>query len=771
MSAIVGALLLAGVGLGAPAGPASGETPTPIGKRIEGFKLRDFRGAWHALDDFKESRLVVVAFLGTECPLVTLYGGRLAELATEMASKGVTFLGINSNQQDSITEIDHFVRRFDITFPMLKDVGNVVADLFGAIRTPEVFVLDQERVVRYWGRVDDQYGIGFARAEPTRKDLVIAVEELLEGKPVSQPVVRAPGCYIGRVRQPNESSEVTYSKQIARIFQNRCQECHRSGEIAPFALTSYDEAVGWAETIREVVEQQRMPPWHASPEYGHFINDARLTEEEKQQIATWVANGAPQGDPKDLPEPPNFVEGWRIPEPDLVLEMPHEFTVPAEGVVDYKHIMVDPGFTEDKWIQFAEAKAGNRSVVHHIIVFIRPPESRRDDLKVEGDFGGGRFLVATAPGARPLMLDEGYGKLVPAGSKLVFQMHYTPNGTRQTDRSSVALKFADPSKVKRKVSVANPGQFAFRIPPHEENYKIAATHFFRRDTLLVSLFPHMHKRGKSFRYEVFYPDGRHEILLDIPRYDFNWQNSYVLETPLHLPRGSKMLCTAYFDNSENNLANPDPNASVTWGEQTWQEMMFGFFEWAPLKEDAFKSNKTRTEEFLELATNGPVSIDTKMISLAQRASGSIEDFHRFADALRDELPQLDRVCVTVLDGEQFRVAVASEGAMVNNGYAETGFARLANGFSLAKYALQRQTIVHHDLSKAIGFDLKLLARSFRSSMHIPFILNGKPATINLWSGEGNAFPDQATKLIESIVDSAVPTRTVSSAATESSAKG
>ncbi|MFO0945526.1 MAG: redoxin domain-containing protein [Planctomycetota bacterium] len=771
MSGFVGALLMVGVTFGAPAAPEKSEVTSPIGKKIPDFKLRDFRGTWHSLEDLKDSKLVVVAFLGTECPLVTLYAGRLEELSNEFAAKGVTFIGINSNQQDSITEIDHFVRRFDLHFPMLKDPGNTVADLFGAIRTPEIFVLDQDRVIRYWGRVDDQFGIGFAREKPTRRDLVVAIDELLEGKPVSMPVVTAPGCFIGRVRQPKESSEVTYSKQISRIFQNRCQECHRAGEIAPFALTSYEEAVGWSETIREVVQEQRMPPWHASPEHGHFLNDARLTEEEKKQIETWVANGSPEGDPKDLPEPPKFAEGWRIPEPDLVLEMPYEFEVPAEGVVDYKHIMVDPGLTEDKFIQFAEAKAGNRSVVHHIIVFIRPPESRRDDLKVEGDFGGGRFLVATAPGARPMMLEEGYGKLIPAGSKLIFQMHYTPNGTKQKDRSSIALKFADSTKVKRKVSVANPGQFAFRIPPHEENYKMAATHFFRRDTQIIAFLPHMHKRGKSFKYEVFYPDGRHQVLLDIPRYDFNWQNSYVLDKPLEVPRGTKMVCTAHFDNSANNLAHPNPNDSVTWGEQTWQEMMFGFFEWAPVKEDAYKSDKTRTEEFLELAHDGPAMIDTKLIDLARRASQSFEDFQRFADALRDELPQLDRVCVTLLDGDLFRVAAASEGSEVNNGYAETGFERLANGFTLAKYAKDKQTVIHPDLAKAIGFDLRLLARSFRSSMHIPFILDGKPATMNLWSGEGNAFPEPAKRLIEALFDTAAPTRIVSSTSTNSANEG
>ena len=318
-----------------------------IGRSVD-FTLRDYRGKVHSLEDYKDSQLVVLVVLGTQCPLAKSYAPRLADLAAEYDSQGVTFLGVNSNQQDSITAIAAYARIHKIKFPILKDVGNELADRLGAVRTPEVFVLDEKRRVRYWGRIDDQYGfndsyIAYQLPAPRRRDLAVALDELLAGKEVSQPEAEAVGCFIGRAPKPTEG-DVTYCDQIARIFQDRCVECHRTGEIAPFPLTSYEESLGWGETILEVVEQQRMPPWFADPKVGHFENEARLTDQEKQFIRQWVGAGCPQGDPAKLPEPRVFVDGWNIPQPDLVVAMSDKpFRIPAEGVVDYKHYTVDPG--------------------------------------------------------------------------------------------------------------------------------------------------------------------------------------------------------------------------------------------------------------------------------------------------------------------------------------------------------------------------------------------------------------------------------------------
>ncbi|MBX7165339.1 MAG: redoxin domain-containing protein [Pirellulales bacterium] len=552
--------------------------PSPLGRSITDFALQDYRGKPFRLAELSDQKLVVVAFLGTECPLAKLYAPRLQQLAEKYRSQGVAFVGIDANRQDGVTEIAQLAKAARVDFPMLKDVGNVVADQFGAVRTPEVFLLDGDRKVRYWGRIDDQYGIGYQRETATRTDLAAAIDDLLADRDVTVAETPAPGCRIGRVREVLPGSEVTYSSQVARILQERCVACHRPGEIAPFALQSYAEVAGWAETIREVIHDGRMPPWHANPAYGKFANDARLTPEEIRTIDEWVAHGAPEGDPAELPEAKQFTAGWQIDTPDAVFKMAdYPSDIPAEGVVGYRHFVVDPGFTEDKWVVQAEARPGNRSIVHHIIIFVRQPGEGGQGHG--GGFSG--FLCAAAPGARPLILEPGQAKRIPAGSKLVFQMHYTPNGTPQEDLSEVGLVFTDAAKVTREVQTMAGINPFLNIPPGAPDHEVSAYKRFRRDTLLISLFPHMHLRGKAFRYTAKYPDGTEEILLDVPAYDFNWQNTYVLAEPKLLPKGTKLQCTARYDNSADNPANPDPTALVTFGEQTWEEMMIGFFDAAP----------------------------------------------------------------------------------------------------------------------------------------------------------------------------------------------
>jgi peroxiredoxin len=550
---------------------------------VSSFELQDFRGKTWSLNDFRDRKAVVIAFVGVECPLVAQYIPRLKSLAEQWDPRGVAVLAIDANQQDSLSEIAQFAQVHKWTLPILKDPGHRIADRLDARRTPEVFVLDQDRRVVYCGRIDDQFTYGIQRPKVEKTYLIDAIEQVLAGQTVAVPYAEPVGCLIGRVRAPQANSDVTYCRQIARILQQRCVGCHRPGEIGPFSLTSYDEVAGWALMIDEVVQQQRMPPWHANPQYGHFRNEARLTEEEKTLISRWVEAGAPEGDPADLPPPVQFTQGWQIEQPDLVLYMSEKpFRVPSEGVVRYQYFVVDPGFKEDKWVRAAECRPGNRAVVHHIIVGVLPPAAKRGERLV-GE-GLGDWLVATAPGARPMVLPEGYAKRIAAGSKLVFQMHYTPNGTPQEDRSAVGLVFADPATVRWQVHTDEAVNRRFQIPPGAEDYKIEATRPFAQDTLLLALFPHMHLRGKAFRYTAIYADGTREILLDVPRYDFNWQNTYEFVEPKRMPRGSRLLCEAWYDNSEKNLANPDPTRTVRWGEQTWDEMMIGYFSSVRLDE-------------------------------------------------------------------------------------------------------------------------------------------------------------------------------------------
>lgn len=543
-----------------------------IGKQIDAFELHDFRGKLHKLGDYDDKKALVVVFLGTECPLVKLYGRRLKDLDFKYAEQGVQVIGINANRQDNLTEIGAFARTNDIDFPILKDPRNEVADLFGAERTPEVFVLDAERVIRYRGRIDDQYGVGYQKAEASQSHVMEALDEVLAEKTVSQPYIEAVGCIIGRVPEVEATGHVTYSNQIARVMQDRCIECHREGEIGPFTLTNYDDVAAWGEMIREVVNDERMPPWFASPKYGKFEDDARLTDEEKELINTWVDHGCPEGDPSELPAPRGFIEGWGIKEPHAVYNMSDEpFQVPAEGVIDYQFYTVDPGWTEDKWVTASEARPGNRSVVHHILVFIQKP-GRKYFPALPGE-----LISAYAPGMKPTVANENMAFRIPAGSKIAFQMHYTANGTPHEDMSYVGFRFAKEEDVEMEVESGMAINPAIFIPPRASDHKIVAADQFYKDTYLLGVNPHMHQRGKSFRYEAIYPDGSREIIMDCPNYDFNWQLGYKFVEPKFMPRGTKLVCTAHYDNSADNLNNPDPNRWVMFGEQTWHEMMIGFY--------------------------------------------------------------------------------------------------------------------------------------------------------------------------------------------------
>ena len=556
-------------------GPAGKQAASPVGKKIEDFSLPELRGQTYSLGVFAKSKLVVVAFLGTECPLAKTYGPRLAALAKEYKERGVAFVGINSNAQDTPAEIAAEVFAQGIEFPFFKDSEQRVADQFGAQRTPEVFVLDAGRVVRYWGRIDDQYGIGHARDKAGREDLRIALDELLAGKAVSVPASEPVGCRIGRVKKPQPQGQVTWSNQIVRIVQARCIDCHRPGEVGPFALTNYADAAPWSEAMAEAVTEDRMPPWHADPKFGKFANDARLTAEEKQLIAAWSAAGAPEGDKNHLPKLRKFTAGWQLPrKPDLVVPMRKApFKVPAEGLVDYQYFTADPKFTEDKWVQAVEIAPGNRAVVHHALAFVKLGNAR---------FGEGEgYLACYVPGGRVQPYPPGMAKRIPAGAKLSFQMHYTTNGTPQEDVTSIGFVFAKPEEVQHVVMTGSANLLKLSIPPNAGNHRLEATSIPATfDIQLLSMMPHMHLRGKSFSFEALGPGGAAEMLLDVPRYDFNWQTSYCYAEPKRLPAGTRIRCVAHFDNSAENRANPDPHATVHWGPKMKDEMMFGYFDYA-----------------------------------------------------------------------------------------------------------------------------------------------------------------------------------------------
>lgn len=556
--------------------PAKADTPSNVGKTMADFKLPDSRGQTVSLMDFKDKKAVAVIFVGTECPINNLFLPRLAELCREYTPKGVQFVAINANRQDTLQRVAEHARKYALPFPVLKDEGNVVADRFGARRTPEVFLLDAARTIRYRGRIDDQFGVGYKRPKPTRRDLAEALDEVLAGKAVSQTTTPVAGCLIACVKEAKAAGAITYAKHVAPLVRNHCQECHRPGAIGPMPLLTYDDVATWADSIREVVQERRMPPWHADGRYGKFANDRSLSADEMKLLLTWLDNGTPKGDDKDLPPPRQFVTGWNIGKPDVIFSMAKEYDVPAESPkfgIPYKYFSVDTGFKEDRWVERAEAIAGAPEVVHHIIVFVVPPGQQF--------LPGNPFTPAlggTAPGDMPAVLPAGTAKKIPAGSKLWFQMHYTPNGKAQKDRSSIGLVFAK-EPVEREIRT-EPIAFppAIQIPPGADNFQVESSFRFKENGHIVDFMPHMHLRGKDFLYEAIYPDGNKEILLSVPRYNFNWQSVYRLEKPKAIPKGTRIHCLAHFDNSAKNLNNPDPTKKVFWGDQTWEEMMIGWID-------------------------------------------------------------------------------------------------------------------------------------------------------------------------------------------------
>ncbi len=392
-------------------------------------------------------------------------------------------------------------------------------------------------------------------------------------------------------------SQVTFYKDVAPVLQNRCQECHRPGEIGSFSMLTYNDVRPWAKAIKTSVLAKKMPPWFAAPKVGHFSNDRSPSQQETQQeidtLVGWVDGGAKEGSVKDAPKPRTWLDGWNIQKPDLVLSMKEPFHIGAKEEVPYQYVILPTEFKEDKWVQMAEARPSDRSVVHHIVVFIRQPENKwlrdqpvgvpfvppgggKDFANTSG--GGSDILMIYTPGMIPEIWRPGLAKKIQAGSDLVMQIHYTANGKESSDESKVGLVFAI-GPVTERVVTAGSYNLTFKIPPGDSNYKVEGMkNNFPNGVEILSFFPHAHLRGKSFEYRAVYPDGRTETLLRVPKYDFFWQLDYKLAKPLKLPPGGKIEVTGWFDNSPNNSANPDPKSEVRWGEQSWEEMMIGFYD-------------------------------------------------------------------------------------------------------------------------------------------------------------------------------------------------
>ena len=396
----------------------------------------------------------------------------------------------------------------------------------------------------------------------------------------------------------------TFTEEVAPILYDNCVTCHRSGEIAPMSLITYAEVRPWSRSIKNQVLTGAMPPWHADPAIGRFANDRRLTEAEKDTLVRWVDGGAPEGEPAKLPPVPAFADGWQAGTPDVVIEMPESFEVPAEGEVAYQYFSSPTNFTEDTWVQAIEIRAGVRSVVHHVLVYVRDPNGAgrsraytevpvderykelierrraraaaradRGEAPARGDRDPGVLIGTMAPGSNPMVFEPGSALRIPKGAEVVFQVHYTATGTATADKSMVGMILADrpPTREVRADQFLNP---AFEIPAGAADERVDTMIEFTEEAEIFAILPHTHLRGKRWEYRLTYPDGRSEQVLSVPNYDFDWQTYYILERPLVVPKGVKLEASAWYDNSATNKANPDPTVPVRWGEQTWEEMQY-----------------------------------------------------------------------------------------------------------------------------------------------------------------------------------------------------
>ncbi|MEM1067602.1 MAG: redoxin domain-containing protein [Planctomycetota bacterium] len=585
--------------------------------QVDTFSLPTTDGETVALSTDPTVKCDVICFLGTECPLAKIYASRLQRMSDEYAERGVRFIGINSNVQDSMEELSEYGLTHGLSFPLAKDFDRRVALQFGATRTPEVFVVDRMGVIRYQGRIDDQFQVGVSRKKASTNDLRDAIEQLVTNQPIKTPRTTAVGCLISLPRESNNKNphNVTFCNQVVRVLQQHCIECHRDGEIGPFVLDQYDEVVGWADMCLEVMDNGRMPPWHANPNHGSFLNARQMSDADKLTFQRWVEVGMPYGNASDLPEPKQYVSGWRLSaEPDAIFPISNQpFSVPADGTVEYQYFVIDPGFKEERWVRAAQVIPGNAAVVHHCIAFTRPPDS--------GDFRDISLLSAYVPGQIRGELPSGYAQRIAPGSKIVFQMHYTPTGKTEQDLTRLGLVFADRETVTHEVYALAAINHQFEIPPNAAEYPVKGNvNWFPKDGSLLAVTPHMHLRGKSFQFNVR-KDDQTETLLDVPAYDFNWQHNYELTSPMPLESVDQLKFTAVFDNSNENPNNPDPNEYVSWGDQTWQEMALAFITVA----QPMAKRKT-------IANDGQVYTDER----SRRSLQESEDYKKRRKRLREQ---------------------------------------------------------------------------------------------------------------------------------------
>lgn len=578
---------------------ASNLAAAPEPRPVPNVSLTDSAGKPWRLHDQK-AKAVVVAFLSTECPMANSYVPKLADVATRYADKGVAVIGVYPDPDTSAAQVAAHVKEYKIAFPVFRDPTHKMVKALGPKVTPEVAVLDGSFVPRYRGRIDDGY---IARLKPkaavTRHDLVAALDEVLDGKPVTVPETKAFGCQIPKLEGKDAATEasITFHRDVLPILQAHCQGCHRPGQVGPFSLTTYKQATRWAEACLEEMTARRMPPW--KPEKNDLITGERaMPPDAIRKLDKWIAQGMLEGDPKDAPPAPKFAEGWALGEPDLVLEAPDDVTIGADGRDLFRVLVFPTDLPEDKDIVAMEVKPGNPKVVHHTLQLIDTSGQGRklqakfqEQVKPDAADRGPGYTVSMgwgflpnpasmlggwAPGMLPKKLPDGIGQKLPKGADICVQFHFHRTGKEEKDRTKIGLYFATKPVTEAYRSVPVPGLFAL-IPAGEKAHKVDSSWRLTEDVTAYRIVPHMHLLGRDVELTATRPDGKEQTLIRIPEWDYNWQEQYLFKEPLKLPKDTVLRVRATFDNSADNPHNPNsPPKPVRYGEQTTDEMCFVF---------------------------------------------------------------------------------------------------------------------------------------------------------------------------------------------------
>ncbi|HLK57013.1 MAG TPA: redoxin domain-containing protein [Chthonomonadaceae bacterium] len=559
------------------------------------LRFTDLAGKSYGQAEIAAHKATIFLILSAQCPVCNVYAPRLAGLAETYGNQGVAVYGVYPDRQETAGEITRSAQERALTFPIIKDSKGALADRLGATTTPQAIVVDATGVVRYRGRIDDNS----VATKITSHDLTDALDALLAGNPVPHPQTEAFGCAIRRTSGPvaAASGVPTYATHVAAILRAKCETCHRPGEVAPFSLQTYEQASAWAADIKRYTANRQMPPWKPVANYGVFQeeHERTLTDAERTTLAKWADAGAPLGDPKQVPPPRSFPQGWRIGQPDLIITPEKEYHLTADGDDVYRNFVIKTNFTEDRYISGIEAHPGNRAIVHHIIAYIdgNPANGVYASDKLDGkdndgqpgytSFGGPGFVPAGilggwVPGNDPHILSDGLAVFIPKGARLVLQVHYHKDGKPETDKTQIGLRFCR-TTVEKLVQPAFGFNFGFKIPPGDPHYEVRNYDMtIGEDSHAIAITPHMHLLGREMKVWATLPDGTEKPLVWINDWDFNWQGTYWFQDPVALPKGTKIHLISNYDNSPQNLRNPNRThpKEVGWGEQTTDEMCVVF---------------------------------------------------------------------------------------------------------------------------------------------------------------------------------------------------